>query len=53
MSRQTILTEYWAFLKYRKKYWLTPILAILLVVGVLLAFASSSATIAPFMYSIF
>ncbi|MCA9410649.1 MAG: hypothetical protein KC940_15590 [Candidatus Omnitrophica bacterium] len=50
MSRQTILTEYWEFLKYQKKFWLVPVVAILVFMGVLLAFATSSTTIAPFIY---
>ncbi len=53
MSRQAILAEYWEFLKFRKKFWLAPIVAILVCLGVLLAFASSSATISPFLYMMF
>jgi hypothetical protein len=48
----SLLTELWAFLRVRKKFWLLPIIAVLLVVGALLVLAQSSA-IAPFIYTIF
>jgi hypothetical protein len=44
--------EFWAFLKARKKYWLLPILAMMLLFGVLLVLAQSSA-VAPFIYTLF
>jgi hypothetical protein len=47
-----ILSELWAFMKVRKKFWLLPILFVLLVVGALLIFAQGSA-LAPFIYTIF
>jgi hypothetical protein len=47
-----VLTDLWFFIKERKKYWLAPIIIILLLLGVLIVFAGSSA-IAPFIYSIF
>ena len=47
-----MIQELWAFMKVRKKYWLAPILAILLVFGGLLVLAQGS-VIAPFIYSIF
>ena len=53
MSRKSILSEYWEFLKYRKKFWLMPIVVILLFLGVLLVFANTSSTIAPFIYVLF
>lgn len=53
MSRKSILAEYWEFLKYRKKFWLMPIIAILLLLGILLVFAKTSTTIAPFIYVLF
>jgi hypothetical protein len=48
----SLLTELWAFLRVRKKFWLLPIVAVLLIVGALLVLAQSSA-IAPFIYTIF
>lgn len=44
--------EFWAFLRVRKKFWLLPIIVIVLVFGALLALAQSSA-IAPFIYTLF
>jgi len=46
------LREFWGFLRSRKKYWLLPILVMMLVMGVLLVLAQSSA-IAPFIYTLF
>ena len=46
------LTELWAFLRQRKKYWLWPLFASLLVLGTLVVLAEGSA-LAPFIYSIF
>lgn len=48
----SILTEIWAFLRARKKVWLLPILVIMLLFGVLLVLAQTSA-IAPFIYTLF
>jgi len=44
--------ELWAFMKARKKFWLLPILLVLVMVGALLVFAQGSA-LAPFIYTIF
>jgi len=46
------LRDLWSFLKVRKKFWLLPIIIVLLVFGVLIVLTSGSA-IAPFIYSIF
>lgn len=46
------LTDLWLFLKERKKFWLAPIILILLVLGILIVFGGSSA-IAPFIYTLF
>ncbi|MFN7939179.1 MAG: DUF5989 family protein [Bryobacteraceae bacterium] len=48
----SILAELWDFVKTRKKYWLIPILLVMLILGALLLFAQSSA-LAPFIYTIF
>jgi hypothetical protein len=48
----SILLELWAFLRARKKFWLVPLLAIMLVVGGLLVLAHGSA-VAPFIYTLF
>ncbi len=47
-----IIAELWAFMKVRKKWWLLPIIIVLLLVGALLVFAQGSA-LAPFIYTIF
>jgi hypothetical protein len=47
-----VIKDLWLFIKERKKYWLAPIIIVLLILGVLIVFAGSSA-IAPFIYSIF
>jgi hypothetical protein len=46
------LSELWGFMKTRKKFWLLPLIAILLIFGILIVFAGGSA-LAPFIYSIF
>lgn len=47
-----LVSEFWQFLKVRKKWWLLPIILVMLLVGVLLVFAQGSA-LAPFIYTIF
>jgi len=46
------LKDLWDFLKVRKKYWLVPVIIVLLLLGVLIVFSGGSA-IAPFIYTIF
>lgn len=46
------LKELWAFLKTRKKFWMLPLIIILLLFGILIVFAGGS-VLAPFIYSIF
>lgn len=52
MARQSIITEFREFLKMRKRYWLLPIILILIFSGVFIVFAETS-TVAPFIYSLF
>lgn len=52
MSKSDVLREFWTFLKQEKKYWLAPIVLVLLLFGLLLVFAQSSA-VAPFIYTLF
>ncbi len=47
-----LLADLWAFMKERKKFWLLPIILILLVLGGLLVLAQGSA-VAPFIYTLF
>ena len=51
-SKLSIIGELWAFMKVRKKWWLGPILAILLLLGLLIVFTQGSA-LAPFIYTVF
>jgi hypothetical protein len=46
------LLEMWEFLKVRKKFWLLPIMLVLLVFGGLIVVVQGSA-VAPFIYTIF
>ena len=48
----SFLAELWAFMRVRKKYWLAPILFMLLVFGGLVILAQGSA-VAPFIYTLF
>ena len=48
----SLLLEMWAFLRERKKFWLLPIVIIMLLFGALMVFAESSA-LAPFIYTLF
>jgi hypothetical protein len=52
MANSSLVRELWAFMRVRKKYWLLPILVVMVLVGTLLVFASGSA-LAPFIYTIF
>ncbi len=47
-----LLRELWAFMRMRKKWWLLPLILVLLGVGALLAFAQGS-VLAPFIYTVF
>ena len=44
--------ELWDFMRVRKKYWLAPIILMLLLLGTLMVLSSGSA-IAPFIYTLF
>lgn len=48
----SIIKELWSFLKARKKFWLFPVIIVMLFLGVLIVLAKGSA-IAPFIYTIF
>ncbi|MCA1591198.1 MAG: DUF5989 family protein [Acidobacteria bacterium] len=52
MSKFSLAGEVWMFLRQNKKLWLLPIIVVLLIMGVLLVFAQTSA-LAPFIYTIF
>jgi len=42
----------WGFMRERKKYWLAPVIIVLILLGVLIVFGGGSA-IAPFIYTLF
>ena len=48
----SFLAEFWKFLRVRKKLWLLPLLTVILIFGVFLVLAESSA-LAPFIYTLF
>jgi hypothetical protein len=52
MSKLSVLSEFWAFLRVRKKFWLAPIVFMLLLLGLLVVSVSGS-PLAPFIYSLF
>jgi len=52
MSKLAIMSEFWQFLKARKKWWLIPIVVSLLLLGALIVFTQGSA-LSPFIYALF
>lgn len=48
----SFLKELWSFLKARKKFWLLPIIVVMLLLGALIVLAQGSA-VAPFIYTLF
>jgi hypothetical protein len=52
MASSSLTREFWQFMRVRKKFWLLPIILVMVLVGALLVFAQGSA-LAPFIYTIF
>ena len=52
MARQSLIKEFFLFIKQEKKWWLVPLISVLLLVGALIVFAGSS-PLAPFIYPLF
>jgi drug/metabolite transporter superfamily protein YnfA len=52
MEKLSILFEIWEFLRVRKKWWLAPIVIILVLFGFVIVFAQAS-PLAPFIYTMF
>jgi len=52
MARQSLIREFLAFIRQEKKWWMIPLVAVLLLVGGLILFAGSS-PLAPFIYPLF
>lgn len=51
-SKLTIFAELWAFMRIRKKWWLGPIIFVLLLLGMFVVLTEGSA-LAPFIYTLF
>jgi hypothetical protein len=47
-----LMKDLWAFMRVRKKFWMAPIIAIMLLLGALLI-ASQGSVMAPFIYTLF
>ena len=47
-----LIKDLWGFMKVRKKFWLAPIIVMLLLLGVLIVLSQGSA-VAPFIYTLF
>jgi hypothetical protein len=52
-GRESIVAEFVDFLKYNKKWWLTPIVLVLLTLVALMALAGPGSAVAPFIYTLF
>jgi hypothetical protein len=52
MGKMSILREFLGFLRVRKKWWLTPIIILLILLGTLIVLTEGSA-LAPFIYALF
>jgi len=48
----SFLRELWSYMRTRKKYWLVPILLVMVALGFLIVLAQGSA-VAPFIYTLF
>ena len=51
-ENQSLIAEFWEFVKVRKRYWLLPIVIMLTFLGILIVFTEGSA-VAPFIYALF
>lgn len=52
VSKARILVEFWQFLKVRKKFWLAPIVIVLVLLSLLIV-ATQGSALAPFIYALF
>ena len=52
MPKQSLAKEFLLFIRHEKKWWLAPLVVVLLIVGALVMFAQTS-TLAPFLYPLF
>ena len=51
-EKMSLLPELWAFMKVRKKWWLGPIVVMLVLLGLLIVLTQGTA-VAPFIYTLF
>ncbi len=52
MRKSSLMSEIWSYMRVRRKFWLLPIIIMMMLIGGLLVFAQGSA-LAPFIYTIF
>ena len=52
MYKNHVLSEIWQFIRFNKKYWLLPIVTVLVLAGLLIVVSQGSA-VAPFIYTLF
>jgi len=52
MSRLILIRDFWDYLRVRKKFWLLPIVILLLLLGLLIIFTEGTA-LSPFIYVLF
>ena len=52
MSHISLIGEFWQFLRHRKKFWLLPIVIMLVLLGLVIVLTANSA-LAPFIYTVF
>lgn len=52
MAKTSLVREFWDFLKVRKKFWLAPIIIVLLLLSLLIV-ATQGSALAPFIYTLF
>ena len=52
-ERFGIFGELWLFMRVRKKFWLAPIMVVLLLLGLLIVFTQSAGVLSPFIYVLF
>ena len=51
-EKMGLISEHWAFMKVRKKWWLGPIVVMLVLLGLLIVLTQGTA-VAPFIYTLF
>ncbi|MBY0493517.1 MAG: hypothetical protein K2Y23_04830 [Cyanobacteria bacterium] len=52
MAKGRVFIEFWQFFREQKKYWLAPLVLVLLLLSLLMVFSQSS-VLGPFIYTLF